>query len=120
MKQLFASYKLAQLAKEKGFDEETFKVYDQKGFIQNEKEMNELKLEFTKAPLYQQLFDWLRTKHKIHVEIMSLTKGNFTFQCYALPENFHVGTDDAPKFKSYNECIENALEEGFSTIKEKV
>ena len=63
----FCSYEIALKLRELGFDKECFKVYDILGFLQIEAEMIQLKLEFVKAPLWQQAIDWFRIKHKIDI-----------------------------------------------------
>ena len=65
----FCSYEIALKLRELGFDKECFKVYDILGFLQIEAEMIQLKLEFVKAPLWQQCLDWLREKHRIEIEL---------------------------------------------------
>ena len=67
----FIPYKLALKLKELGFDEECFKVYDELGFIQDEKKMDELNLIKLNAPLWQQAgnFLYICSNKKINVSI---------------------------------------------------
>jgi len=65
----FVPYQEALLLKELGFDKPCFKVYDTLGFIQDEKEMDNLFLEKCPAPLYQQAFRWFRDNHNLHGQV---------------------------------------------------
>jgi len=65
MEKYFVNYEIALELKEVGFNETCFKVYDEEGFIQDEKIMDELKLTKILAPLWDQVFDWLRIKHNV-------------------------------------------------------
>lgn len=71
MKELFIPYELALLAKQKGFDTEIyFGWYSiSKSFSYHNGGMEKpFYDEDVKAPLYQQITDWLREKHKIVVQ----------------------------------------------------
>lgn len=63
METQFVPYELAVKLKELGFNEKCFSVYDTMGFHQDEREMNILLLDYIKAPLWQQAFDWFRVYH---------------------------------------------------------
>ena len=69
LEEQFVTYEIALKLKELGFDEKCFKVYDELGFIQDEKEMDELNLIKLNAPLWQQVIDWFREKYNIHIWI---------------------------------------------------
>lgn len=60
MENQFVPFELAVKLKELGFDEKCFSVYDTMGFHQNEREMNLLLLDYIKAPVWGQAFDWFR------------------------------------------------------------
>ncbi len=92
MKNLFVSYELAVIAKEKGFIEPCIKYYlvGSKTSIINGKDRylegynyNSLKTRAS-MPIYQQLIDWLRENHKIHLQIV-YESGNWCFIIYKLP-----------------------------------
>lgn len=75
MKHLFVPYETAVMAKEKGFDEKCLAHYVGKKLnIGLESSANYLasftKSEICAASLYQQLVDWLREKHQLHLEII--------------------------------------------------
>lgn len=78
MKHLFAPYELAKLAKEKGFNDECLRCYDNgelqdfkhfraiawtSGVVQNDNLVDGL----VSAPLYQQLIDWFREEHNTKI-----------------------------------------------------
>lgn len=82
LEELFLPYDLALLAKENKFDESCFasyindKINPRKDwqlivgsiykYIYND---NDTELDFIIAPLYQQIIDWFRKKHKLHIYI---------------------------------------------------
>ncbi len=130
---LFVSYDLALLAKEKGFDEECFMdwktpvvhirgsgerikrdpdLYKSNHYVSGSdvSYINEIA-----APLYQQLVDWFREKHDIHIWIVSdigYTKTAYTWYF----------TGDATESKSRSQCstyyegLNEALTEAFKLI----
>lgn len=78
LQKLLVPYELALKLKEKGFDDETlFQYYeDRNGNIllepttlsHTEKELRNLSL-LAPAPLYQQVLNWFRKKHNLHIII---------------------------------------------------
>lgn len=128
MNHLFANYELSLLAKEKGFKDFCFA-----GYV----EINTKEFQFmmnsqidsideaiglgdnliTKAPLFQQLVDWFRKKHKIVITISYCEYGIKT-------ENGWRFTFDNPtgqqhwqgKSNSYYKALIKAIEEGFKLI----
>lgn len=73
MNQLFIPHELALKAKSKGFTNQCMAIYDEKGtfafqprgnWYQNSKE----DMYNCAAPIYQQIVDWVREKHKIVIE----------------------------------------------------
>ena len=77
MKHLFVPYELAVKLKEKGFDEPVIASY--KSEFKNdiyptkywsEDNRNSMWIEgIISAPLYQQVIDWFREKHNLHIEV---------------------------------------------------
>jgi predicted ATP-grasp superfamily ATP-dependent carboligase len=69
MENLFVPYEIALKLKEKGFDEPSLAYYDKdKDFIIGI--LNNIGLKrFISAPLYQQVVDWFREKHKIVIYV---------------------------------------------------
>lgn len=73
MENLFVSYEIAKKLKEKGFNEICFAFFHptDKTFIKarwdNEASNNDW---FILAPMYQQVVDWLRDEHLIHVTVL--------------------------------------------------
>lgn len=86
MKHLFVSYELAVLAKEKGFEQECLAHYNKQeelilsGHTQYALDKYNLGIQ---APIYQQLIDWFREKHKIK---FSETHQEFDATRYALTQ----------------------------------
>jgi len=115
MKHLFIPYELAVIAKEKGFDEPClgwyFKKLDNKEFILclGEAHKSNLKNTAILSPLYQQIIDWFREKHKISVEPYSLLKTAKTFHTiYRIQKLVYKGYRDF-NYKTLNKAIEEAF-----------
>ena len=80
MKEQFVTYEIALKLKELDFDEECFSAYTESGNLMdigdysNDDKIGELDGHsyyiFCLAPLYQQVIDWFREKHKINIIIM--------------------------------------------------
>lgn len=89
IKHLFVPYEIAKQLKEKGFNEECFMVYNSHregipGYPTLERpinyrflrydytvynyHLNKLNTKLITAPLYQQVIDWFRVKHKINIQ----------------------------------------------------
>lgn len=101
MKHLFVPYELAILAKEKGFNEPCLASYLNTKLRWHTDGLNNSDQWLGKsitAPLYQQLVDWFREKHNIHVlpKLLSngycweVTKDNMT-QFYPFTTDYYVG-----------------------------
>jgi len=115
----FVPYEVAIKMRELGFDEETIKVYDTMGFLQEEQEIDELGLEKIPAPLYQQVFKWFREKHMKSPRFYIDTNGWY-FTITQFTESGSSLTDSklAPlakqDYKTYEEaelaCINKMLE----------
>ena len=132
MKHLFAPYELALLAKEKGFDEPCCAehvnseiISDQSGLFSpftNTLTNHSARQNPISAPLYQQLVDWFRDKHDIHLTVSSAT---ITKKCCgliqtkskknSLYDNKWSNTDSDPTL-SYYEALNSALTEAFKLI----
>lgn len=69
MKQLFVPYNLAIKLKEKGFDERCFEWWYSPTQMSNDLIFRQYKSDpdFCEAPIYQQVVDWFREKHNIHI-----------------------------------------------------
>jgi len=73
MEKEFVNYEIALILKEKGFMEECFGFYYYDGSFEKyrlvyEESSNDY-LNSINAPLWQQVIDWLREKHDLHIEI---------------------------------------------------
>lgn len=114
MKHLFVPYELALLAKEKGFNEPCMKgIKDGEEFttcgfnLTNNGNSHDYTL-----PLYQQLVDWFREKHKIYIVIdLSILSHKYTVHGpmgHELKINTHAG--------SYYEALNTAITKAFEVI----
>ena len=73
MKEQFVTYEIALKLKELGFDEECLMLWEHTDFWTNLVRPEEFKKvvseRYCQAPLWQQVIDWLRRKHKIDIYI---------------------------------------------------
>lgn len=137
MKKLFVPYKLALLAKEKGFDEPCFAYYQQFniptptfhfGIIQhhqneNYKGNNWNKIDkdfqltdyinnnFVSVPLYQQLVDWFREKHKIAIYCYPASSIDLYISIVADGNQLNKWTN-----RDYYQALNKAFEQAFKLI----
>ncbi len=122
MKHLFIPYELAVIAKEKGFNEKCIATYTQntigKGdrlqfFVEPINPNDDFT--FISAPLYQQIVDWLREKHKIYIYINPFNE-ILNFKEVVL---FKWAIKDkcvAKEYSTYYEALNKAIEEAFKLI----
>lgn len=141
MKQLFLPYNLSFLAKEKGFKEPCLAWYNNPQMQEpsiflveyGELEDNNVILDLSNskaenwksvqdfhqydcsAPLYQQIIDWFREKHKIHVEAFNCNDEKWLKEFSPVVETI----DNHETFGTYNdyyEALNKAIEEAFKLI----
>lgn len=122
MKELFLPYELAVIAKEKVFNEKCLGYYDTgcQLIIAKSKDHKQYYQQRCLAPLYQQIIDWFRDKHKIHISIRANTNGvEFTSYEFTI---FRVHRQTANQFvtigngKDYYLLLNKAIEEAFKII----
>ncbi len=65
----FCSFPICQQLQKIGFQEDTFLVYDTKGYLQEVEKMDELQLEKIPAILYQQVINWFRNNYQIEISV---------------------------------------------------
>lgn len=129
--QLFVPFELAVMAKEKGFDEKcmtSFTGGKQLIALHNSNDDEPLTIDnfyirnsntfngYVAAPAYQQLTDWFREVHNIHIETLRQSIDN-TY-CIKIKDertmkevfNFHI------QYKTYYEALTRAIEEAFKLI----
>lgn len=125
MKHLFVSYQIAKDLKELDFNEPCL------GFFNKEKELflsfefssrtttntllDILNSEAVAAPLYQQVVDFLREKHDIHIWISSELGYHLTYCWHITGES--TGSKYGSNFKTYYEALEAAIKESIKLIK---
>lgn len=131
MKKLFIPYKLAKLAKEKGFDEPCFATYDYSPFedIKDEIELiyevscfkgvvkNSTTTRLCTAPLYQQIIDWFeKQKHGI---IDDTVYFSYDQQKWAVNNRVEYRENDfgSKFFNSRYEALDEEIENGLSKLK---
>ena len=119
MQHLFLDKELSQLAKDKGFDDECLASHNSiHGFVLG----NEQFTSNQPAPLYQQIIDWFREKHKIIIVIDFYNDGNEWLDTrfkIKISEFKHFKTHDSfvlNEINSYYEALDKAIEEAFKLI----
>jgi hypothetical protein len=122
MKHLFIPYRLALIAKEKGFNDSCFGGYylfENKPDLciyQDENEFSDSKEIILQAPLYQQIVDWFREKHKIFImlDCTNTKYPNGNWECEIHSNNDkkygHFG------FENYYEALNKSIEEALKLI----
>lgn len=127
MKHLFVNYELALLAKEKGFNELCLTYYGISSktlfpigarVYQNSVLYSDPENSTVTAPLYQQLVDWFRDKHKLHIGIDTMAFGyvgyhNNTPDPKTWSKDKRYRTND---YKEYYQALIKALTEAFKLI----
>lgn len=133
MEKLFIPYELALIAKEKGFDEPCFGLYkgDQvisvgghwgmkigHSMVTNTMEFADDEI---LAPLYQQIVDWFREKHRIdiyHLPVAKLhndSEDQYAFHIFSHKYGCCVGPNSA-RSPHYYKLLNVAIEEAFKLI----
>lgn len=116
MKHLFVPYSLALLAKERGFPQYTgsclgaWELKDGVEWFYT----GSHPVGLLAAPLYQQLVDWFREKHEIHIAICPNQLNKPVLYNY---EAFNkISINDGYDLNNYYEALNAALTEAFKLI----
>ncbi len=151
MENLFVSHQLALMAKEKGFNEACMAIYSL-GLEKNNMTQLQFNIDYSivhstgayipiidnffpktksnselwvpTAPLYQQLIDWFRDKHNIHIVIdFNSDDLGYSYCVYYKKENGKIGERSGhghdeiiEKEFTYYEALNKALVEAFKLI----
>ncbi len=124
MKNLFIPYELAVTAKKKGFPQQTggcLGAWDLKDgeewFYTGAHPVGLLA-----APLYQQIVDWFREKHNIHITIMcDRPKPSYFYWLDKLKSKEELqdqGEVEKMDYDSYYQALNKAIEDAFKFIHE--
>ena len=121
MKHLFLNKKLSLLAKEKGFDEKCIGYYwskegNETHHLCPSKNHNSLPTRIS-SPLYQQIIDWFREEHDIHI-IIRPGFGTTTWYDWRIisreTEDIFAGQDES--YEKIEDCYNKAIEASFKLI----
>ncbi len=128
----FVSYEIALLLKEKGFDEECLAAYIPKskgifilqgcGALYFDVDGLHINSGFhhseVAVPLYQQVVDWFRDKHKILIGVRSMAFGYYGVHDNTIePETWDKDKRwDSPTFKDYYQALNQAITEALKLI----
>lgn len=145
MKHLFVSYEIAKLLKDKGFDEECLYYYFPTGIVGETiykllSKEHEVDLDGTSidkgyklglfqltvpAPLYQQVIDWFREKHGLHIWAEPMGDINPELYTWYIESTKGIVLQEvgSPKYKnwewsneSYYQALDAAIKEALKLI----
>lgn len=131
MKKLFISYELAEQLKIKGFNEpciafysiekkELLTVHQFSNFEFNfgtNDDNKFLTIKVVACPLYQQVIDWFREKHNMHINPMSII--NFEEDEYRVEIEWDKGKKSyiTKTYNNYYEPLNNAIQKAINILK---
>ena len=136
MKELFVPYALAVKLKEKGFDELCFRYHckdnaDRTGIkdwmsdnLYSEVQNSSIGLGNVAAPLYQQVVDWFREEHSLHIYLRdSIFETGVEYRwriskikmVMSIPEKI-TGFSSSTSNQTYYEALDKAIEEALKLI----
>jgi hypothetical protein len=105
MIELFVPYDLALLAKEKGFNYKVIATFNADKTIR----LFDYQIERSSAliaPMFQQIVDWLRTKHELYITQEPHKDGQYSFYCQT--ENGMIETY-GEYYEALNEMLTDIL-----------
>lgn len=113
-------FETAKLAKEKGFDWETFRYYEESGFISNfwgDKNYNQSENAYS-APTQSLLQQWFRVQHDIIVFVTPLSRKTMdwsqkTYESHVIKKDFQTHRGN---FVTYEEALDEGLRKAFEYI----
>lgn len=127
MKKLFVAYSIALQLKDKGFDEHCLRLYVNEktyktriatyDYINNTLLLKFKDDKYCAAPLYQQVVDWFREKHKLHIKI-TRDGGHWIFTAHDIKNEDKESSETHPIYLvsnsidyiiAFNEAIDQAL-----------
>lgn len=119
MKHLFIPHKLAVLAKEKGFPNNTgsclaaWEVTDNAEWLH----FGAHKVGLLQAPLYQQVVDWLFDKHKLDIQLSVNDNMKWSFTINYLQHNkYWISPAYIGFFNTKYEALDKVIEEALNLI----
>lgn len=135
---LFVPHNIAKILREEKFNEQCFGYYDENGefqFFETDDLMSVLCKNFVSefsnntnsemkaayptfqctAPLYQQVVDWFRNKHKIHIGFVPYYD-YFYYHIKDFNKDIEIDSSEGLEF-SYYETYEQAINEALKLIK---
>ncbi len=119
MKEQYASYEVAKLLKDKGFDwvVNTYYCddynYAQHDIIEYKKENYNSHKVHISAPTQQMAMRWLREEKGIYIEFILTVYGTYTFTTFNIPGfnkcSYNAYYEGSEQFNEYEEAVEAAL-----------
>lgn len=121
MEKLFVSYEIAKTLKEIEYIDECLGFYyfdgSFKKWILEIKDNSDGYVTMIPAPLYQQVIDWFREKHKIYIDIQ--LQGNTIKQSYFPTVIIRLNPNNTMCFQredTYYEALDKAINEAIKLI----
>ena len=116
IKEDYCSFEVAQLLKEKGFDEPCLRVYDKNGIISIRYLGFDIPHDYTNrlfylCPTHQMAMKWLRETHNINIDIVPIwNQKRFEYQVFVVtPENAKQCYIDDKLYLGYEEAVEAGI-----------
>ncbi len=128
---LFLTHELALIAREKGFDENCLSFWCKdkispkhftlrNGFDKPNEILKGIKFKsFLSAPTHQQIVDWLRENHRLHIEILLVeddSKYAWDYDVRKVKMNSSMDMHSERMYDSYYEALNKAIEQAFKLI----
>lgn len=134
LKKQFVSHEIAKDLKDLKFDFGCLAYYDEQEVFhilgQEDEPIGQLHLTFltpeiTQVPLYSQVIEWFRIKHKIKIDIQhSSANGTETFTLWRWSEPNNVGKWERLGFigslETYNQAVDKAIREACKLISKEL
>jgi len=118
------SVETAELAKEKGFNEEVGHYYSNNDLINPKHSYNfnlhNENIDISSAPTQSLLQKWLREFYKLHVRVDNVNrpqKNKWCFEIYKLPSGvINLWNETSKVYNSYEDALEIGLQEALKLI----
>lgn len=109
MEKYFAPYNISLELKQLGFNEECLMYYDYSY------KLVESGIYKCKAPLIQQVKEWLREKHNLHISIVKLTSKLWGFSIWNIKQNYFEL--ERLEYETYEEAELDAIRQCIKIIR---
>ena len=125
MNKQFVNYEIAKKLQELGFKNECLATIDQTEFLHIRGTPYGIRgamcYDTIPCPLWQQVQEWLREKHDVHIVIdPAKEKGKLTYYGSVVSDLVNEEVYCIEGFDTYEECLEDALLDGLNLIENEI